>query len=366
MSEAPRSARNNNPGNIEHHPSFRWQGELDHDPAIESRFARFDTPTHGFRALARNLLMYSRSHGLRTVRQIINRWAPPVENETTAYVAAVARALQVHPDTPLDLEALETLRDLARAIATHETGGWEQWWREEDLALGVNLALERPLSPAPPQQAEAGRPKPAEPRKDTPMAFPIVPIVAALLPQIIAAIPDLARIISRPKDPETGRQPKVSERNVQILERVGEIMIGATGEETVEGAVRKLQTDQAAREAATRQVRLSFPELIELAEMGERSTGAARAFGERMTQTGPAWRNFGFAALLAILAIGTMAGGGWMLREVLTGPETDQQTKGLIIGFLIAALTQVLAYFFGSSASSRTKDQALVDAVERR
>jgi hypothetical protein len=197
------------------------------------------------------------------------------------------------------------------------------------------------------------------------MPFPIVPIVTALLPQIIAAIPELARIVQRKDGPE-GEKPSVGERNVQILEKVGEIVTTATGEATVEGAVRKLQEDPAAREAAAREVRMSFPELVQLAEMGEKSTEAARGFAERMTESGPIWRAAGFGAILAVLAFAVVVGGGWILREVLNADGTDLQTRGMIIGAMIAAVTQVLGYFFGSSASSRTKDQALVNAVERR
>jgi hypothetical protein len=393
---APRSLRNNNPGNIEHVPSFRWFGELPPDPAIEPRFARFDTPANGFRALARNLLNYQRRYSLRTVREIVNRWAPPVENETTAYVAAVARALGVHPDQALDLEDPPTLTALSRAIANYESGGWAPFWREEDLAAGIAWALVL-AAPVPPvvtlpkvehATPAAGAPEAAAPEAEDripanpdplrdfnaynpladtrpPMPFPIVPIVAALLPQIVAALPDLARILSRTPSTD-GQKPSVSERNVQVLEKVGEIVTRSTGEPTVEGAVRKLQVDSAAREAAARAVRMSFPELVQLAELNERSTGQARAFAERMTATGPLWRAAGFGVILAVLAIAVVAGGGWMLREVLQADQTDLQTKGMIIGALIAAVTQVLGYFFGSSASSRSKDQALVDVVERR
>jgi hypothetical protein len=379
MSTTPRSVRNNNPGNIEHQASFRWQGELAPDPALEPRFARFDTPANGFRALAKNLLGYRRTHNLSTVRQIINRWAPPVENETTAYVAAVARALGVHQDNALDVEQPGTLAALAKAITIHETGGWAPWWRDEDLAAGVAAALDLPVEQAPAPVVEAARPS-AAPPPSTPaagpaiqlppaqeprMPFPIVPIVTALLPQIIAAIPELARIVTRQPAP-TGEKPTVSERNLQVLEKVGEIVTRATGESTVEGAVRKLQEDAGAREAAQREVRLSFPELMQLAELNEKSTTEARAFAQRMTDSGPMWRALGFGVILAVLAFVVVVGGGWILHGVLQADGTDLQTRGMIIGALIGFVAQVLAYFFGSSASSRSKDQAMVSAIERR
>ncbi|WP_256670890.1 structural protein [Pseudomonas sp. AN3A02] len=81
-----RGVRNRNPGNIDYVAANYWQGELKPDPAIEKRFARFDTPENGICALGKLLLTYQRKHGLKTVKAIISRWAPSVENDTAAYV----------------------------------------------------------------------------------------------------------------------------------------------------------------------------------------------------------------------------------------------------------------------------------------
>ncbi|GEM_PF-3663667 len=43
MPQITRGVRNNNPGNIDYNPRNQWQGQLRPDPAIEKRFARFDT-----------------------------------------------------------------------------------------------------------------------------------------------------------------------------------------------------------------------------------------------------------------------------------------------------------------------------------
>ncbi|KEZ94983.1 structural protein P5, partial [Xanthomonas vasicola pv. vasculorum NCPPB 895] len=120
----PRGVRNNNPGNIDR-TGVAWQGE-DRSAAArarEARFAVFDTPEDGFRALVKTLLTYQRKHGLRTVRGIINRWAPPVENDTGAYVREVAKALGVELGQCINVEAPATAFQLAKAIAKHENGG---------------------------------------------------------------------------------------------------------------------------------------------------------------------------------------------------------------------------------------------------
>ncbi|MEB1611440.1 structural protein P5 [Xanthomonas arboricola] len=105
----PRGVRNNNPGNIDR-TGVAWQGEdrIAAARAREARFAVFDTPEYGFRALVKTLLTYQRKHGLRTVRDIINRWAPPVENDSGAYARQVATALGVDVDQRINLEAPAT------------------------------------------------------------------------------------------------------------------------------------------------------------------------------------------------------------------------------------------------------------------
>lgn len=88
--QLPRGVRSNNPGNIDYNPRNAWQGQLGLEQGVaKPRFARFDTPENGIRALGKLLLTYQRKHGLKTVKAIISRWAPAVENDTAAYVRAV-------------------------------------------------------------------------------------------------------------------------------------------------------------------------------------------------------------------------------------------------------------------------------------
>lgn len=114
-----RGLRNNNPGNIDKTVEV-WEGqEL---PGSDDRFCTFSSMAYGCRALIRTLMTYHSKHGLSSVRQIINRWAPPVENNTDAYVDHVCRRLGVAPDHPLDFDNPQVYLHLARAIAYHENG----------------------------------------------------------------------------------------------------------------------------------------------------------------------------------------------------------------------------------------------------
>ncbi|HCT6006707.1 TPA: hypothetical protein OT223_002151 [Klebsiella pneumoniae] len=130
-----RGIRNNNPGNLEASSSNPWVGQTGSD----GRFAKFETPEHGIRALGRNLISYQRQ-GIDTVGEIINRWAPPSDNnDTAAYIKAVCAQLGVTANQPLDASNPDTLQALCAAIIKHENG--TQPYSPDQLSTGVSAAL---------------------------------------------------------------------------------------------------------------------------------------------------------------------------------------------------------------------------------
>jgi len=143
-----RGFRNNNPGNLV--AGVRWQGKIGSD----GRFAIFDTPENGYRAMGKNLLAYQNRHGLNTIRQIISRWAPPMgrdqngnpyQQNTAAYIAAVSREMGVGPDEPLDLSRQATLQRLMTSITRHENGGLKH--DASVISVGARRALGLPDEP---------------------------------------------------------------------------------------------------------------------------------------------------------------------------------------------------------------------------
>lgn len=120
MMSIPRGVRNNNPGNIRH-STDKWEGlaETQADPA----FCTFVSPEYGIRALVLTLLSYQDKHGLHTLAEMIDRWAPPNENRTDAYLIFVAGKMGVGPDDRLDLRAPGRAMAMARAIIAEECAG---------------------------------------------------------------------------------------------------------------------------------------------------------------------------------------------------------------------------------------------------
>ena len=143
--QLPRGIRNNNPGNLRESPGDKttWVGErsTNDDPIFEE----FESPVFGIRALALVLLNYQRKHGLNNVEQIINRWAPPSENNTKAYAKRVANALGVGLRQPLDLRQQSTLIALTRAIIRNENGPGPSnigdWYDLETYLSAIDMAL---------------------------------------------------------------------------------------------------------------------------------------------------------------------------------------------------------------------------------
>ena len=133
--QLPRGIRNNNPGNIRH--GANWLGLKPNGRNMDSAFCVFTAPVYGIRALAKVLINYKRIHGLNTVRQIVSRYAPPNENQTTAYIQSVAKQLGVYPDTVIDIEERGVLTVFIKAVIRMENG--IQPYSDELIQQGIEL-----------------------------------------------------------------------------------------------------------------------------------------------------------------------------------------------------------------------------------
>ena len=84
-----RGLRNNNPLNIRRVAGTKWKGQ-----AAEQRdksFVQFESIEYGLRAAFCLLETYRRKYKAVCIEDIINRWAPPSENDTRKYVETVCR-----------------------------------------------------------------------------------------------------------------------------------------------------------------------------------------------------------------------------------------------------------------------------------
>lgn len=140
----PRGIRNNNPGNLVS-TNEPWQGQ----DGADGRFCIFDSPESGIRAMARVLIAYQKKHNLRTVGDMIHRYAPPHENKTDCYAESVAAALGVEVDAAIDVTKYETMLPMVERMITIENG--QQPYEKSVLDAGLKLAgVTVPDAPAKP------------------------------------------------------------------------------------------------------------------------------------------------------------------------------------------------------------------------
>lgn len=141
IDKRPRGIRNNNPGNIDYNPRNDWQGQVGIERGVpKPRFAEFIDPESGIRALGKLIRAYQNKHGLKTIEQIISRWAPSNENNTRAYAEAVAKAVGVTAHANINVNRIAILRPLVEAIIRHENGG--NPYKNGEIDEGVRRALE--------------------------------------------------------------------------------------------------------------------------------------------------------------------------------------------------------------------------------
>lgn len=113
---ASRGVRNNNPGNIRKSKD-QWEGATGDD----GEFVTFDSPESGARAMAKNLMSYGRQ-GYDSIEKILNRYAPPSENDTQSYIDSIVSATGIPATQSIDLTDPDTLVSLTQAMSFHETG----------------------------------------------------------------------------------------------------------------------------------------------------------------------------------------------------------------------------------------------------
>jgi len=108
----PSFSKMNNPGNL------RFADQTEATGKTPTGFATFDTPDAGWQALY-NQIDLDKTRDF-TLEEFTNKYAPPSENDTTAYIKSLQKQLKVNKSTKItDINT----KQLANAIAKQE--GWK-------------------------------------------------------------------------------------------------------------------------------------------------------------------------------------------------------------------------------------------------
>lgn len=114
-----RGQKNNNPLNMRHDRD-KWQGEV--SPSRDPAFKQFETMAWGYRAAFKLLHNYQKFHGCRLLSDFIGRWAPPVENNTMAYIRTVAKRSGLEDVSAIDTLNGEQMQKIVAAMSFVENG----------------------------------------------------------------------------------------------------------------------------------------------------------------------------------------------------------------------------------------------------
>ena len=118
----PRGIRNCNPLNIRRSKD-QWKGMA--EAQTDQAFVQFKSLKWGWRAAFYLLTRtYYHKYRLYTIRSIVNKWAPPSENNSKAYVENVSRLTGIDPDEALGIPSEKPTRWIAlgMAMAVQENG----------------------------------------------------------------------------------------------------------------------------------------------------------------------------------------------------------------------------------------------------
>lgn len=113
----PVGIQNNNPLNLIYTDKSKWKGLAGHN----GRFCVFVSMPYGLRAAILNLRSYNK-YGVCTLKAIVSRWAPPVENNTTGYIRRVCQETGWADSYKPNLYDEKDLHTLLRAMALVECG----------------------------------------------------------------------------------------------------------------------------------------------------------------------------------------------------------------------------------------------------
>ena len=116
------------------HSSSKWKGMSPEQ--TDPSFVQFVNPAYGFRAAFVLLRTYRKKYGCDTIRKIIERWAPPNENNTEAYIRHVSEWSGIGADKRIAGQDANAYIAIVAAMSRVENGVEA---RMEDVVQGWRM-----------------------------------------------------------------------------------------------------------------------------------------------------------------------------------------------------------------------------------
>lgn len=138
QADLPRGIRNNNPGNLKMTtPQQGWLGSIDRGENTDGVFEQFVFYGYGLRAMLKLMRNKMTRNGDNSIRKLIYSWAPPGENSTENYIAAVENVTGIPQNQVIDVNDKDRLFAIAQAIESQENGKVVMTRRDFDNAYAL-------------------------------------------------------------------------------------------------------------------------------------------------------------------------------------------------------------------------------------
>jgi putative chitinase len=179
--------------------------------------------------------------------------------------------------------------------------------------------------------------------------MPLPAFVAAALPSIIAAIPQLGKLFGSGSD--------VAERNVKAAELAVQIVQNAVGAKNAQDAAETIKADPAAQQVAAQAITEQW---WQLTESGGGGIEGARKADVAAQSTG-FWKSPAFWITVSLLPL--VYGAAYAVL-FLAGFSNDM--KAMVLGAIFGGLLTggIQSFWFGTSASSQRKTEILSHTKE--
>jgi muramidase (phage lysozyme) len=225
------------------------------------------------------------------------------------------------------------------------------WTMAQGLAYYASKggALESaPVAPERPAVAPAPQPAPIT---ATGASMPILALLAAFGPILSTLIPQVAKILNpAPSD--------VATRNLGAAQTILDTIVAATGTQNIQAAVDKMAPAGKPDPAVVQQVQaaiVTHPDIMPL--LNVEGVAEARAADIAVSQADkPFW--YGPVSWATVLLLPMIY---YTVYMVLSGSaEVSQETKSMVIGFIIGTtLGSIISFYFGTTSQSAKKDETI-------
>jgi len=129
--------RNNNPGNLIK-SNQNWQGKIPHSQNTDKRFEQFYRLVDGLRAMMVQL-RGDILKGKNTLTALIHKYAPPHENDTTAYINSVAKNIEIEANQPITFLDKSLLLKITKAMVRVENGKDAELIKDKDYQNAYSI-----------------------------------------------------------------------------------------------------------------------------------------------------------------------------------------------------------------------------------